>query len=34
METINLTAIAIRGMSAMVYGNELERSESRQIFRV
>ena len=33
-ESTNLTAIAIGAMSAMVYGNELERSGPRQIFRV
>jgi hypothetical protein len=33
METTNVTAIAIGEISAMVYGNELERPEPRQIFR-
>ncbi len=34
METTNVMVIAIGAMSATVYGNELERSEPRQVFRV
>jgi hypothetical protein len=34
MENTNVMVIAIGAMPAMVYGNELERSEPRQIFRV
>jgi len=34
MENTNVMVIAIEAMPAMVYGNELERSEPRQIFRV
>jgi hypothetical protein len=34
MENTNVMVIAIGAMPAMVYGNELELSEPRQIFRV